>query len=103
MNSPGLPDSIGAADLPGNSLAAAHQEAHWEANRREVEAQAWRDLDRLCAIPGPVRNEYLEYIADHGHLSTWQYASLLEQTNAARWQRTVNAIWQTQFNDPEAA
>lgn len=95
--SAGLPDGCLPHMLPGNSIAAAHQAAHWEANRREVEAQAWRDLDRLCAIPGPVRNEYLEYIADHGHIGTWQYACLLEQTNSERWQRTVDLIWQEQF------
>lgn len=83
--------------LPGNSLATELCDREWEANRREVEAQARRELALLCVVPGGVRNGYLEYVADHGITSVPQYVATLERINAGIWSRTVDLIFQQQF------
>lgn len=98
-----LPDGCHPFDIPGNSIAAEHQARHWEQNVREVEQRAREDLLRLCSVPGPIRNAYLEYCADHGIASIPQYVATLERMNAVQWQRTCGLIWQGQFNDPEVA
>lgn len=97
MSAPGLPDGCLPHMLPGNSLASELCDRHWEANRREVEAQARRELALLCAVPGAVRNGYLEYCADHGVTSILEYVATLERINAGQWVRTVDLIFQQQF------
>ena len=103
MSSAGLPDSIGAADLPGNDAASEMFERQWSLYSEEIKQNARDDLQARCIMPGPARSGYLDYCAEHGICSVIDYVAALEQINALEWQRTV-ALWErAQFHGSDAA
>lgn len=97
--SAGLPDSMGAADLPGNSRAEALRDIHYAIVRLEVEKQARDDLTALCKVPGVFRNLYLSRVSSDGNVSPVEFVRELQERDDCVWQRACAMVYQGMTGD----
>lgn len=92
-----------AADLPGNSIAAATRDLTRELFTPAAIAQARDELVAECARPGRVHAAYVDYCGSIGILSHRQYVLMLERINALTWQAKFESVLRDLTTDPEAA